>query len=240
MKNKKILIIIGVIVIILLSILYLLFLNKESDAIKFKKEYESLNNTTRDSDGAKYNNISIDKSNPIKYVDTKGTLDVLESDKAILYIGANWCPWCRSAVPVLFEVAKKYNIKTIYYLNLDDEKSSFEIKDGKLIKTVNGTDGYYKLLDKLDDLLRDYKLTDENNIEYDTKEKRIYMPYVLGIKKGRVVSSHVGTITLNENQTKYSELTTTQHDELFDIYSELFDIVYGNKTGTCNTLEECN
>lgn len=238
MKNKKILLIVSIILI--LSILYMLFLSKESDAIKFKKEYESLNNTTRDSDGAKYNNVNIDKSNPIKYVDTIGAIDVLESDKAILYIGANWCPWCRNAVPVLFEVAKKYNIKTIYYLNLDDEKSSFEIKDGNLVKTINGTEGYYKLLNKLNDRLRDYKLTDENNIEYDTKEKRIYMPYVLGIKKGRVVSDHVGTITLNDDQTKYSELTSVQHDELFDIYDELFDAVYGNTNKTCNTLDECN
>lgn len=76
-----------------------------TDAIKFKEEYESLNNTVRESDGAEYNNISIDEKNPIKYVDTKEALKVLKEETAIIYVGANWCPWCRNAIPVLFDVA---------------------------------------------------------------------------------------------------------------------------------------
>ena len=42
-----------------------------SDAVKFKKEYEELNDTIRQSDGAKYNNVSISENNPIKIVDGK-------------------------------------------------------------------------------------------------------------------------------------------------------------------------
>jgi len=133
-----------------------------SDAIKFKREYESLNGTVRQSDGEKYNSVTIPKDNPIKYIDCKEALDVLEKEQAIIYVGAEWCPWCRNAVPVLFEVAKDYNVDTIYYLNLDDEKSQYEIKNGKLTKTTNGSESYYKLLERLSDRLNDYTIKDDN------------------------------------------------------------------------------
>lgn len=228
MKNKIIISII-VILIFLLGICTYLFMNNNNDnndALKFKEEYESLNNTIRDSDGASYNNISVSKNNPIKIVDAKGALKVLQSKNAVLYVGAGWCPWCRNAVPVLFEVAHKYNVKTIYYLNLDSEKSSYKIENDKLIQTKKGSNSYYDLLDKLSDRLNDYKLTDKDGNEYDTKEKRIYMPYVLTIKDGKVIGDHVGTVSINEGQTKYDEMTSDQHDELFNIYSNMFEKIY--------------
>lgn len=225
--KKKIIITIIIILIFILGICTYLFMNNNnSDTLKFKEEYESLNNTIRESDGATYNNISISKNNPIKIVDAKGALKVLQSKKAVLYIGAGWCPWCRNAVPVLFEVTKKYNVKTIYYLNLDNEKSSFKIEKNKLIQTKKGTDSYYELLDKLSDRLNDYKLTDESGNEYDTKEKRIYIPYVITIKDGKVIDDHVGTVSLNENQTKYDKMTTEQYQELLNIYNSMFEKVY--------------
>lgn len=242
MNKKTILTITSIIVILLIVTLLALFLNQNnnSDALKFKKEYESLNNIKKENSDVKYNSISIDENNPIKYVDTKEALKVLDMDNVILYVGANWCPWCRNAVPVLFEVSKKYKVDTIYYLNLDDEKSSFEIKDGKLVKTVDGTESYYELLDRLSDRLRDYKLSDKDNNEYDTGEKRIYMPYVLGIKDGKVINDHIGTVDLNDNQTAYDKLTDEQNNELIDIYSNIFDDVFGINKDTCKIDEECN
>ena len=227
--KKKTIVIIGIIVFIFLGSLggfFLLKTTSNEDALRFKNEYEALNGTIRESDGATYNIVSISRNNPIQYVDAKGAVDVLESDKAILYIGADWCPWCRNAVPVLFEVAKKYSVSTIYYLDLDDEKDSFEIQDGNLVKTKDGSVGYYELLDKLSNYLNDYVLKDSNGKEYNTNEKRIYLPSVYAIKSGEVVGSHVGTTTLNEGQTKYDAMTEEQHDKVFNIYSALFQKVY--------------
>lgn len=223
MKKQIIVVIITILIFILGLLIYIFIDNKKSDAIKFKEEYEILNNTVRESDGQFYNNVTIPKDNPIKIINTKEVLKILNSKKAIIYIGAGWCPWCRNAVPVLFEVAKKYNVKTIYYLNLDNEKSSYKIENGSLINTKKGTDTYYKLLDKLSDRLNDYKLTDEDGKKYDTKEKRIYIPYVIAIKDGKVVDDHVGTVSLDENQTKYDKMTTIQYQDLLNIYSSMFE-----------------
>lgn len=196
-----------------------------ADARKFKEEYESLNDKVRESDGATYNNVTIPEDNPIVYVNCEEALEILESEKAILYVGAEWCPWCRNAIPVLLEVAKVYNVDKIYYLNLDDEKSNYEIKDKKLVQTNKGSEAYYKLLDKLKKHLKDYVLT-ENNKKYDTKEKRIYNPTVISIKNKEVVSTHTGTVDLDKDQTKYSSLTEKQKNELYKIYDNMFKTVF--------------
>lgn len=210
---------------------------ENKDAKRFKEEYEALNDTVRESDGATYNKVEIDEDNPIVYVSALEALDVMEQEKAIIYVGAEWCPWCRNAVPVLFEVAKDYEVDKIYYLNLDNDKSNYEIQDGKLVQLNKGSDAYYKLLDKLKDNLRDYVLTDKDGNKYDTEEKRIYMPYVIGIKNKSVVADHVGTVNLNDDQDKYSSLTKEQHDELYTIYDNMFKGIYGNGE-VCND-EDC-
>lgn len=230
MKKKVALIITAVILLIGVIVVLLVNVNKASaDAVKFKEEYEALNGTIRQSDGATYSSIDVPNNNPIKYIDAKETLEILKKDEAIIYVGAAWCPWCRNVVNVLFDVAKVYKVKTIYYLTLDDEKDTYEVQDGKLVKTKEGSRYYYKLLDELDKYLEEYIIKDENGKSYDTGEKRIYMPYVLAIKNGKVISDKVGTVELNEGQTKYDLLTESQYEELYKIYEEMFKKVYGEK-----------
>lgn len=210
-----------------------------TDAIKFKNEYESLNDTIRQSDGAKYNSVSISDSNPMKFVDAKGAIEVLDMKNAILYVGAGWCPWCRNAVPVLIDVAKNRQIDTIYYLNLDDEKSIWDVVDGKAVRTKDGSKAYYELLEKLKDELTDYTLTGEKNKKLQTGEKRIYMPMVIAINDGKVVEKHVGTVELTKDQNKYSSLTEEQTKELYGIYNELFNKAFADNN-YCTLDGECN
>jgi len=60
------------------------------------------------------------------------------------------------------------------------------------------------------------------------------------LKDGNVVSDKVGTISLEEEQTKYSEFTNEQHEELKQIYSELFSKVYPRVGNTCSDDETCD
>ena len=49
--------------------------NKITDAVKFKKEYEVLNNEKNTNDENKYLPISINKNNPVKYLPEKDLED---------------------------------------------------------------------------------------------------------------------------------------------------------------------
>lgn len=209
-----------------------------TDAQKFKESYESLNGTTREGSDRVYSAIEIPENNPIKYVTVAEALEVLDKPEAVLYAGANWCPWCRGVVPVLLDVAREYGIKELYYLNLDDDKSLFEIQDGKLVETRHGSDDYYKLLEKLSDNLRNYVLTDDDGKEYDTGEKRVYQPDVYGIKNGKIVARVNSTVKLDDGQTAYDALTTAQKQEIKKEYEKLFTAVYDKPSDTCGTKDD--
>ena len=247
MKDKRLLAVILSAIVVVLAILSFNIFNKtinnkdilETDAMRFKKEYETLNGTIRESDGAKYNNVNIDEDNPFIYIDAKEALEIIENKDALIYVGASWCPWCRNAVPVLIDVAKKNNIKEIYYLDLDDEKSIWEVEDGKVAKKIDGTKYYYQLLEKLDDRLIDYTLTSDEGKTLNTGEKRIYMPYLIGVKSGRVVADKVGTVNLDDRQSKYDYLTYEQKNELSEIYQNIFDLVYQEIGNSCDKSVGC-
>ena len=243
--KKKVLIIISVIVLLLVLIIgvYFIFFHKpeakNEDALKFKEEYESLNNTVRKSDGANYNNVDVPEDNPIKYISVDEAIDLLDSKKTIIYVGANWCPWCRNMLKPMFDVAEELEVDTIYYLELDDDKSNYEVKDGELKKVNNGSDSYYKLLDELKDYLEDYELTDDEGNTYSTGEKRIYIPFFITIKNGGIVEAKGISRTLEEGQDKYSEMTDKQYDALYEEFYNTFSKVYPSDS-SCPIDDECN
>lgn len=213
--------------------------NPKTDASRFKEEYESLNGTVRESDGATYNEVSIPLDNPMKYVTALEAVDIVKNKTGILYIGANWCPWCRNAVEVLIDVAKEKNLKTVYYLDLTAYRNVWEIQNGALEKTTLEKEGYYELLNALDSILgkNTYTLKDKDGKVYDTKEKRIYMPTVIAVKDGKIEKNHVGTVDLNSNQNKYDKLTEEQRQELTNTYQEMFLSIESN---VCSSGDYCN
>ena len=106
MSRKKTLIIVILIFVILVTSFIALYVNytisKRKDALAFKESYESLNGTKRDSDGEIYNTISVPEDNPIKSINAKQAIKLLKNGNGVIYFGANWCPWCRTILPVLF------------------------------------------------------------------------------------------------------------------------------------------
>lgn len=245
MKEKKNIIIgISILIILIIGLVVGYTLLKKDDtkedSIRFKEEYEELNDTVRESDGHSYNNVDIKEDNPIKYVSAKEAAKIIKEESGVMYIGAPWCPWCRNAVPVLFEAAKNNGVEKVYYVDLTEYRNVWEIVNGELVKSQKEKEGYYDLLNALDETLGNstYKLKDENGIEYDTNEKRIYMPMVLGIKGGKIVETHVGTVTLDETQDKYSYLTETQKDELLSVYDKI--VKSSISDGKCGLDDACD
>lgn len=204
----------------------------KDDALKFKEEYEALNGTLS-STGKKIKNISISSSNPIKYSSYDEIIDVIKNKTGVIYFGFPECPWCRTALPVLLKSAEEYNIDKIYYMNMEKERDFYEVKDGKLVlkkdengKEIKGSKGYFKLLKLLDSELDDYIVKDDNKKEYKVNEKRMYVPFVVFVKNGKIIGTHQSTVSSQIDA--YSNLTDDQYDELSGIYQEYLKKISNN------------
>lgn len=243
MKNEKKIFILATIMCAALVVLaYLRLVNNNDvteDSIKFKEEYEALNNkeTTL---GRKYKELKIEENNPIKYSNYDEIIDIIKNKTGIIYLGFPECPWCRTALPVLFDVVKENKIDTIYYLNIKNERDSYIVEDGKLTyaldengKEIKGTDGYFKLLDALKEHLSDYIINIDGK-SYEVGEKRLYAPSVIFVKEGKVLGIQVSTV---ESQTDgYEPLTKEAYEELYSIYD---DYIAEIKSTTCSTDSAC-
>lgn len=234
MKKETIIIVSLPILCAIVAILaYLKLINTDVDALKFKNEYESLNEEG-------YLKLNIDKNNPVMYADYDKLLEVIENGTGIIYLGFPECPWCRNALPVLLDAAKANIVDVIYYMNILNERDSYVIEDDKLVYAIDeegnekkGTEGYFKLLEALDEHLSDYVILFEDK-EYEVGEKRIYAPSVIFVRDGKVLGIHVSTV---ESQTDSSiGLTSDQYEELFSIYE---NYILDLKSGTCDVGTFC-
>lgn len=195
--------------------------NKNTDAIKFKEEYENLNNELKSDGVNKHTKINIIEDNVMKYSTYNEVMNILENGTGVIYFGYPECPWCRNAVPELLEAAKETGLETIYYFNdmsIRDQKSLDET--GNIVVEKEGTDEYYNLLVKLSDYLGPYKGLNDETI------KRLYVPTVVFVKDGSIVGVHIGTV---ESQTDPSILLNDeQSEELQQIYKENMEKVLNN------------
>lgn len=237
--KKNIIMILGTVMCVLLaSIAYLKIANTTNDALKFKEEYESLNGT--EAHGKKYSNLEISMDNPIKYSNYDEILDIIENKSGIIYFGFPSCPWCRTALPVLFDVAKENNIETIYYLNILNERDSYTLEDGKLVYATDedgnekkGTEGYFKLLKALDEHLTEYTIVYEEET-YEVGEKRLFAPSVVFVKEGKVLGVHVSTVVSQTDP--YKPLIEEQYNELYAIYE---GYIFEMNESTCSKDSAC-
>ena len=207
---------------------------KNTDSIKFKEEYEAVN------DKENSIKIEIDKQNPIVYADYDKLLEIINNGTGIIYLGFPECPWCRNALPVLFDVAKDNDVEIIYYMNILNERDSYVVEDDELVYAIDeegnekkGTKGYFKLLKALDKHLTDYVVSFEGE-EYEVGEKRIYAPTVIFVKDGEVVGLHVSTVESQKDPRE--ELTKEQYEELYEIYE---DYLLETVNGTCSIGTSC-
>lgn len=225
---KKNVIILSVIVVIALVIAILFFLlnNKGmSDGERFKQEYEELNDSHLE--------VNIDSDNMIKYIGLEEAIDIIKNDTGVIYFGYPSCPWCRNAVPVLLDAASSTSLDTIYYVNAYNIRDVKEIDDdGNIVTTNEGDRLYDDLLEVLDDILDPYTITDDNGEVIDLGEKRLYVPMVLFVKDGEVVSYHLSTVDSQEDPS--ISLNDSQRDELYNIYLDGINNVVG---GVCNVQE---
>ncbi len=230
-KDKKIFL--GILLLLLIFMIFggiLIFKGKKVeidnlDAINFKKEYEDLNNVVNEQTGKTNKEISIATDNPVDIVSEEEAVTLLEKGTGILYMGFPECPWCRSLLPVLLKTLDNVGIQKLSYLNISNIRDTLAIDDKNNVEVLEeGTVGYYKILDLLDEVLEPFYLTNNEDQQIDTKEKRVYAPTVVGVKEGKIVGIHVSTV---ESQTDpYADLTQEQEEELSNAFLEIINKVY--------------
>ena len=192
--------------------------DKKTDAYKFKKEYESLNNT-KSSSGKTIREIKIDSDNPFIYKSEEDIIEMFNKKETfIVYFGFASCPWCRSVLPTLIEALNDNSISTIYYVDIKDIRDEYKLENDKPILSKEGSEGYSKLLELLGDKLSDYTL-DNNGKKVNVGEKRIYAPNIVSVIYGKVISIETGISSLQTDG--YMELTDEMKEETYNIFNEL-------------------
>lgn len=204
-------------------------IKKESDAMKFKKEYESLNGTIREKDKQTIRTLSIDEDNPMVYSSCQDIIDRIENKETfIIYFGFSDCPWCRSSIETFIESTKENNISTVYYVDIKEDRDEIEIIDSQISKSKEGSTAYYKLLDLLEPVLDEY-IVDEIN----TNEKRIYAPNYISILNGKPQLKVDGISSLQTNG--YQEINEDIKQDMKDQFQSLFDSI---QKKACSTVEK--
>ncbi len=207
-----------------------------TDAIKFKTEYESLNGE-KNSNGDDIRILSIADDNPFIYATENEIAEKMDNKESfIVYFGFKSCPWCRSVLNSLIESAKENNVTKIYYVDVLEIRDRYELDDEhKAVRTVEGTEGYYKLLEKMDKVLDDYEpLT--YKVKKKTKsvkidEKRIYAPNVVAVKNGEAVYLESGLVEdLND---AYMEIDDGLNCQIKEKFKCLFETI-NNQDYVCS------
>ena len=156
---------------------------KDTDAYKFKKEYEKYNGDTA-KNGKKYRKLEISEDNRMIYSTAKDIVKKIDNNESfIVYFGFPTCPWCRSMITNLVDMSIEKEVD-IYYVNVLDIRDTKEYVDGEVKTTKEGDKYYMELLDRLDSVLEKYSLKDKDGNEVETNEKRIYAPNVVTISNG--------------------------------------------------------
>ena len=233
MKKSKIL--------MLITIVFSIFIvcgckDKQTDAAKFKEEYESYNGE-KNSSGKEYRSIEIDEDNPFIYKTEDELVEMIENKETfIAYFGFSTCPWCRSILPTLIKVAKDNNVDKIYYVDILDIRDTMEIDENyNPVVKKEGTKGYERLLELLGEGLEDYTLTNKDGKTIVTNEKRIYAPNIAAIKDGQLEKLESGVSSLQTDG--YMELTDEMINETYEKLECVVKCI--NESNTCSIDKGC-
>lgn len=163
-----------------------------NDSLKFKKEFEANN------DKKNKVNISIKNYSTVTYSSYEEIFKKLESDESyILFFASSTDENSRIMASVLVDKALTLK-EDIYYLDISNDMDTKELtKDGKIKTIKKGSDNYYELVKKLNGYLPAYKELNDDTV------KRIYLPAVVFIQKGKI--KKVVNIPVEISERKYNQ-----------------------------------
>jgi len=183
--KKKLMVVASLLMIVGLTLTGCTFKEQPREAaLNFKTEYERLNGKEA-REGLSWRSLNISETNPyIKTTPEDIANKIKNGETFYLYVGDDQCPWCRSGIEKMIEVAKKNNVKDIYYIDFwNDEhqeilRDLYEVEIGKKNKvtfnqTREASDAYKTLIDAVKDFAQDYTITKDGKT-YNVGVKRVF------------------------------------------------------------------
>ena len=130
--------------ILLILIIFVLLIGctkkEQTDALKFKEEYEKYNDSKI--------KLEISEENIIKYATNEEINNIIKNKSGVIFICNPKDNLSRVAIKYLLEASESTDLKNIYYINNISEIEGIENKqipiviyvlDGKVVSTHNGT-----------------------------------------------------------------------------------------------------
>ncbi len=212
--------------------------NEENESsLAFKKDYESMNDKVN-SRGVNYRSISLSENNKFKEITQDELISKLNNNESFyIYFGSTLCPWCRSVLEMADKISRENDIDTIYYLDIWDEKGNEIFRDKYVLNSnnvpeleVEGSSAYKLVLERFNDFLSDYALTDSNGNRVSVGEKRVYAPNFVYVLNGKAIRLVTG---ISDKQTDaYAELTS----EMLEDEESTFKSFFSN---SCSSDSKC-
>lgn len=197
MKNKKLLIRSTAILIISVAFLFLLIIdpykNKEND-----NEIVAL--------------LGI-KDKIFKSTTKEELLQILETETTAIYLGKIDSNYSR-ILETLYNSSLTSNINSIYYLDIEEEKTLLSYENNNIVVQKEGSKFYLKLLEKISSFSEIYTLYNKYNEPINSGYNTIYTPMVIFIKQGKILFTHY---------IDNSSLKEINFNELSEIYKEGFE-----------------
>lgn len=208
-----------------------------TDAIKFKEEYESINGNKVGNSSYTVRELSIPDDNPFVYASANDIITMMDNNETfVVYFGFNSCPWCRSVIPSLLDVAEDLKLEKIYYVDVKDIRDKLDVdEDGNIVTTKEGSEGYIGLLARLNSVLDDYTLEYDGQ-EISTGEKRIYAPNVVSVVNGKAKQLETGVS--DQLTDPFMEITEEMKKETYNKFECSIKCVLENKN-TCSSKTAC-
>ena len=142
-----------------------------------------------------------DKEHVYRRTTMKESFRLLDEEASgILYFGYSSCPYCLQVVPILNDLAKKYN-QTVYYIDV------YHTSD-----TISDAD--------IDRYLNDY----EDFLTIEDGEPVFYVPQVFVIMNGQVIDGHTGALDSFDPSVQ-SSMTQQQKEELTLILESMIRVL---------------
>ncbi len=204
---------------------------------EFKEDYESLNDKTN-SRGAKHRAISISENNVFREITKEELIEKLNNKESFyIYFGSTLCPWCRSVLEMADKISRDNGIDIIYYIDVWDDEGNEIFRDKYALDSNNnpelvqeGTAAYKLVLERFDEYLSNYTLTDSDGNKVEVGEKRVYAPNFAYVLNGKAIRLVTG---ISEKQKDSREELT---DEMLDDEENIFKKFFSN---SCSSDSQC-